>query len=235
MLSTPIASYEIVNAYPHDPLAFTQGLLFADGFLYESTGLYGQSTVRQVNLETGEVVRETHLSPDLFGEGLTLHDGCLIQLTWQSRIGLVYNLVSFDTMSPTTFTYPTEGWGLTTDGHLLIMSDGTATLRYLHPMTFNLVREQDVWTEQGVVTMLNELEYVHGEIWANVWQTERIARIDPTTGRVKAWIDLSGLTQRMSGGAQVDVLNGIAHDADQDRIFVTGKLWPAVFEIRVVE
>jgi len=140
MLSTPIASYEIVNAYPHDPLAFTQGLLFADGFLYESTGLYGQSTVRQVNLETGEVVRETHLSPDLFGEGLTLHDGRLIQLTWQSRIGLVYNLVSFDTMSPTTFTYPTEGWGLTTDGHLLIMSDGTATLRYLHPMTFNLVR-----------------------------------------------------------------------------------------------
>lgn len=224
-------TYAVVNAYPHDPGAFTQGLVYADGVLYESTGLYGRSSLRRVALETGEVLQQHDLSPEYFGEGLALFDGRLIQLTWQNNIGLVYDADSFEQLQ--TWTYPTEGWGLTHDGAHLIMSDGSATLRFLDPVTFGVQREVPVTDGGRPVVRLNELEYVNGEVFANVWQTDWVARIDPQTGRVLGWIDLSGLlAPEERQGA--DVLNGIAYDAQNDRLFVTGKLWPKLFEIMLV-
>jgi glutamine cyclotransferase len=221
-------TYAVVNAYPHDPGAFTQGLVYADGVLYESTGLYGRSSLRRVALETGEVLQHHDLPAEYFGEGLTLFDGRLIQLTWQNHIGFVYDAASFALQQ--TWTYPTEGWGLTHDGAHLIMSDGSARLRFLDPTTFQVQREVLVTDGGRPVVWLNELEYVNGEVFANVWQTDRIARIDPKTGRVLGWIDLSGLLapeERRSA----DVLNGVAYDAQNGRLFVTGKLWPKLFEI----
>ncbi len=221
-------TYAIVRAYPHDPAAFTQGLVYADGVLYESTGLYGRSSLRRVALETGEVLQQRDLPAEYFGEGLALFDGRLIQLTWQNNIGFVYDAASFALQQ--TWTYPTEGWGLTHDGTHLIMSDGSATLRFLDPRTFQAQREVLVTDGGRPVGWLNELEYVNGEVFANVWQTDWIARIDPQTGRVLGWIDLSGLlAPEERQGA--DVLNGIAYDAQNGRLFVTGKLWPKLFEI----
>ncbi len=221
-------TYAIIRAYPHDPAAFTQGLVYADGVLYESTGLYGRSSLRRVALETGEVLQQRDLPAEYFGEGLALFDGRLIQLTWQNNIGFVYDAASFALQQ--TWTYPTEGWGLTHDGTHLIMSDGSATLRFLDPRTFQAQREVLVTDGGRPVGWLNELEYVNGEVFANVWQTDWIARIDPQTGRVLGWIDLSGLlAPEERQGA--DVLNGIAYDAQNGRLFVTGKLWPKLFEI----
>lgn len=221
-------TYAIVRAYPHDPAAFTQGLVYADGVLYESTGLYGRSSLRRVALETGEVLQQRDLPAEYFGEGLALFDGRLIQLTWQNNTGFVYDAASFALQQ--TWAYPTEGWGLTHDGAHLIMSDGSATLRFLDPRTFQAQREVLVTDGGRPVGLLNELEYVNGEVFANVWQTDWIARIDPQTGRVLGWIDLSGLlAPEERQGA--DVLNGIAYDAQNGRLFVTGKLWPKLFEI----
>ncbi|RZN37730.1 MAG: glutaminyl-peptide cyclotransferase [Methanophagales archaeon ANME-1-THS] len=233
-VTTPIYTYKILNTYPHDQKAFTEGLVFEDGYVYEGTGIKGESTVRKVDLETGRVLKVHHLPTQFFGEGVTVWEDTLIQLTYQSRIGFVYNKESFILLR--AFTYPTEGWGITHDGKHLIMSDGTSTLYFLNPETFEEVRRIEV-RDAGrlLVPHLNELEYVQGEIYANVWLTNRIARISPETGRVVGWIDLEGLLSEEDRLQPVDVLNGIAYDAPHDRLYVTGKYWPKLFVIKLEE
>lgn len=228
----PQMTYQVVNAFPHDPDSFTQGLIFLDGVLYESSGLYGESSLRMVTLETGEVQRQTLLPDEVFGEGLTDWDQTLVQLTWREGIGYVYNREDFSPL--TQFNYETEGWGLTQDGENLIMSDGSATLFFLDPETYAILSTVEVLDEDAPVTMLNELEYIRGEIFANIWQTDSIIRIDPATGEVKGWIDLSGLLPEEERTPATNVLNGIAYDPETDRLFVTGKLWPKLYEIRLV-
>jgi len=229
--ATPVSGYRVVNAYPHDPDAYTQGLIYRGGFLYESTGRNGQSTLRKVKLETGAVLRQRPVDPQHFGEGLAEWKGRLYQLTWRSNVAFVYDLATFAPVR--TLRYPGEGWGLTAAPEGLILSDGTAELRVLDPETFRVIRRVTVRDAGVPVDQLNELEFVRGEVWANVWHTDRIARIAPKTGRVVGWIDLSGLmsTYRLDGEA---VLNGIAYDAATQRLFVTGKLWPRLFEIEIV-
>jgi glutamine cyclotransferase len=225
----PVYGYRIVNSYPHDPQAYTQGLIFRDGHLYESTGLRGRSTLRKVKLETGAIVQQEHVDEEYFAEGLTDWRDRLVQLTWQSGLGFVYDLASLRLQS--TFRYSGEGWGLTHDQNRLILSDGSDTLRFLDPVTFVERRRLTVRDGNTPIGQLNELEYVRGEIYANVWHTDRIARISPASGRVLGWIDLTGL---LSKAYQLDgeaVLNGIAYDAVRSRLFVTGKLWPRLFEI----
>jgi glutaminyl-peptide cyclotransferase len=224
----PIYGYAVVRTYPHDPNAFTQGLEYVGGALYEGTGLNGRSSIRRVKLETGDVIKQKNISPAHFGEGITVFNADLYQLTWRSGVAFVYDRTTF--AEKRTFTYKGEGWGLTHDQRALIMSDGTEYLRFLDPTSFVEQRRVRV-TGVGVpVKNLNELEYVKGEIFANIWQTDYIARIDPVSGRVNGYIDLRGL---LPGTAAVQdaVLNGIAYDEATDRLFVTGKLWPTLFEI----
>ena len=228
----PVVGYRIVNTYPHDPRAFTQGLVFADGALYEGTGLRGQSGLRKVDLKTGNILRVRQLSAHLFGEGITIYGNRVIQLTWRAKVGFVYDRKTFQLLD--TFNYPTEGWGITHDGRSLIMSDGTSTLYFLDPQTFQEVDRLKVHTRDGPVSRLNELEYVKGEIYANVWKTDRIARISPESGEVLGWIDMEGLLKPEDRNSRIDVLNGIAYDVKNDRLFVTGKLWPKLFEIELV-
>jgi glutamine cyclotransferase len=228
----PVSGYRVVNAYPHDPDAFTQGLIFRDGFLFESTGRNGQSTIRKVQLETGKVVQQHRLDQAHFGEGLAERNGELVQLTWRSGVAFVYDLVTF--MPRRTFTYSGEGWGLAFDGKAFILSDGTATLRFLDPGSFRELRRLVVTDGSRRIQDLNELEYVRGEIYANVWHTDRIARIAPESGRVIGWIDLKGLLPPVYRLDPEAVLNGIAYDEARNRLFVTGKLWPRLFEIQVV-
>jgi glutaminyl-peptide cyclotransferase len=230
--TAPVFRYQVVTSYPHDRAAFTQGLVYLDGFLYEGTGLKGQSTIRKVKLETGEVLQQRRIDDQYFGEGIAVWQNNLIQLTWQSEIGFVYDLATFEPSR--RFTYKGEGWGLTHDGTRLIMSDGTPTLRFLDPATLEETGRVTVRDGKVPVDDLNELEFVKGEILANVWNTTRIARISPTTGQVTAWIDFSGLLSRRDA-AGAEVMNGIAYDAARDRLFVTGKLWPRLFEVRIVE
>ena len=226
----PAYGYTVVRAYPHDREAFTQGLAFDDeGALYESTGQRGESSLRRVELSSGAVLQRHDLPAALFGEGVAVFGGRIIQLTWQAGRAFVYDKDSFDLLRE--FTYRTEGWGLTHDGRRLILSDGTATLYFLHPDTFAETARLTVRDHRGPVIRLNELEYVRGEIFANVWQTDRIARIDPHTGHVTGWIDLTGLLPPGDRRRPVDVLNGIAYDPRTDRLFVTGKWWPKLFEI----
>jgi len=224
-------TYEIVNVYPHDPNAFTQGLVMDDGVLYEGTGIRGESSLREVNLETGEVLRQINLDDRLFGEGITVFGDEIFQLTWQANMGFVYTKDDF--VQQDTFTYPTEGWGITTVGDLLIMSDGTDTLYWRDPETFALVDTVAVRDRGTPVVRLNELEYIEGEVWANVWLTDDVVRIDPATGEVVGRIDFSGLLTFVER-IRADVLNGIAYDEDTGRIFVTGKDWPKLFEVRIV-
>jgi glutaminyl-peptide cyclotransferase len=228
----PVAGYRVVHVFPHDPEAFTQGLVYRNGLFYEGTGLNGRSTIRKVRIENGEVLQIQKLDAQYFGEGIAVFGDTLFQLTWTSGIGFLYDLMSFQRKG--TFTYAGEGWGLAHDGTRLIMSDGTATLRFLDPATRKLVSRLTVRDAGTPVANLNELEYVKGEIFANVWQTERIARISPKTGAVTGWIDLKGLLTPREQAQGVDVMNGIAYDSTGDRLFVTGKLWPKVFEIRIV-
>lgn len=225
-------SYRVVHAYPHDEHAFTQGLVFVDGHLYESTGIRGQSSLREEDLETGRILRMQLDSDSYFAEGLTDWKNTLVQLTWQAHIALVYDRATFRLLR--TFHYDGEGWGLTHDAKSLILSDGTATLRFFDPDTFKETRRITVKDRLKPVTQLNELEYIHGEIYANVWHANRIARISPTNGRVLGWIDLKGLMPRDQLSSDEAVLNGIAYDAAHDRLFVTGKLWPKIFEIVIV-
>jgi glutamine cyclotransferase len=229
--NAPSMSYEVVRTYPHDPQAFTQGLVFIDGILYEGTGLNGKSGIRKVKLENGEVLQLQKLEERYFGEGIAVVENEIVQLTWQAGVGFVYDRQTFERKR--TFTYTGEGWGLTYDGSRLVMSDGTPTLRFLDPTTLRVVGKLEVKDGRIPVDDLNELEIVKGEIFANVWNTDRIARISPQTGQVTGWIDLRGLLDPKDA-AGVDVLNGIAYDAAGDRLFVTGKLWPKLFEIRLV-
>ncbi len=229
---TPVFGFKVVRVFPHDPKAFTQGLVFHQGFLYEGTGLLGKSSLRKVKLETGQTVKLYQLPYQFFGEGITLWQNKIIQLTWKTRTGFVYDRGTFQLLRK--FTYPTEGWGITQDGKYLIMSDGTSFLHFLDPDNFKEVKRIQVHDRGLPVTLLNELEYIQGKIYANVYLTDRIVRISPKTGRVTGWIDLQGLLPATDRAQGVDVLNGIAYDAQENRIFVTGKYWPKVFEIRLV-
>jgi glutamine cyclotransferase len=223
--------YEVVNSYPHDTGAFTQGLLLRDGFIYESTGLEGQSSLRKVVLETGAVIQQRSVAAEHFAEGMVDWGDRLIQLTWRSKQGFVYDLATFE---PTrVFGYDGEGWGLARDDTRLIMSDGTSTLRFLDPETLTESGRIDVTFDGQPLPQLNELEYVKGEVYANVWPTDFIAIIDPETGRTTGRVDLRGLLPADERKRPVDVLNGIAYDATKDRLFVTGKLWPWLYEIRL--
>lgn len=230
---TPVIyTYQVVKTYPHDPNAFTQGLVFEDGFSYESTGLHGHSTLRKVELETGRILQTYKLPAEFFGEGITIYRDKVIQLTYRSTVGFVYSKDSFELLR--TFNYPAEGWGITHDGKRLIMSDGTSTLHLLNPETFEQTGHIEVRDGNRPVSGLNELEYVKGEIFANVWPTELVVRISPQTGQVTGWMYLTGLLPLQDRTDQVDVLNGIAYDAVNDRLFVTGKSWPSLFQIKLV-
>jgi len=219
---------EVVARFPHDPMAFTQGLVVFDGKLYESTGQYGHSSIRRVDLDTGAVEQIAPLNFTFFGEGMTILDGRIYQLTWKSQTAFVYDLASFELLE--TKRYRGEGWGLTHDGQSLIVSDGSATLTFYDPASFMPQRTIEVRDGGSPVPLLNELELVDGEIWANVWYDDRIARISPETGDVLGWLDLTAIYPRTQRGRD-DVLNGIAYDAATGRLFVTGKNWPTVFEI----
>lgn len=227
----PVWGYRVVHTYPHDPQAYTQGLVFRDGFLFESTGLFGRSTIRKVRLETGEVVRQERVDSKFFGEGLTDWKMQLVQLTWQTGTGFVYNLADLRPLR--AFRYAGEGWGLTHDGKQLILSDGSEHLRLFNPDTLQETGRITVVDGVFPVKDLNELEFVQGEIFANVWHTDRIARIAPDSGKVVGWIDLQGLLSTVYRRDPEAVLNGIAYDAAQNRLFVTGKLWPKLFEIKL--
>ena len=229
-ISAPVYGYEVVNVYPHDRDAFTQGLLFRDGVLYESTGLNGKSSLRKVQLETGKILQQTSVEARYFAEGLTDWGSRLVQLTYQTNVAFAYDITSFKRLQ--TFSYTGEGWGLAHDGRQLIMSDGTPTLRFLDPNTFAVTRRVQVSDGGLPVEDLNELEFIDGQVYANVWLTDRIAMIAPDSGRVVGWINLAGLMARR-GLSDDAVLNGIAWDAQRRRLFVTGKLWPSLFEIRI--
>ena len=225
-------TYEIVNTFDHDPNAFTQGLAFAEGVLYEGTGLNGRSELRKVELKTGKVLQSHKLPDRFFGEGITIFEDRIIQLTYQSKVGFVYDKDTFEQLEQ--FEYPTEGWGLTHDGKHLIMSDGTPMLYFLDPRTFGRIRKIMVLEKDEAVWWVNELEYIDGQIYANVWPGDRIARIDPETGQTIGWIDCQGIWPARDNHREVDVFNGIAHDPATGRLFVTGKCWPKLFEIKLV-
>jgi glutaminyl-peptide cyclotransferase len=229
-----IDGYQIIHVYPHDPDAFTQGLVYVDGHLYESSGRNGKSSIRMVDLETGQVLQRYELAANYFGEGLTNWGSDLVQLTWKSNTGFVYDRFSF--VEKRTFRYKGEGWGLTHDDKRLILSDGTPSLRFLDPQSLAVTRRVRVIDEKGhPVSNINELEYIHGEIYANIWGTDQIVRISPRTGKVLGRLDLTGLMDKSQLTDPNAVLNGIAYDSKEDRIFVTGKLWPKLFEIKVTQ
>ncbi|MFC1793615.1 glutaminyl-peptide cyclotransferase [Planctomycetota bacterium] len=225
-------TYEVVNTFTHDTKAFTQGLVFDGGFLYEGTGLNGRSELRKVELETGNVLKTYKLPDEFFGEGITVFGGRIIQLTYQSNVGFVYNKETFELLRE--FSYPTEGWGLTHDGKHLIMSDGTPMLYFLDPETFKQSHKIMVLDQDSPLWGLNELEYIDGQIYANVWPTERIVRIEPETGEVIGWIDLEGILASQEQSEPVDVFNGIAYDPAGRRLFVTGKFYPKIYEIKLI-
>jgi glutamine cyclotransferase len=230
---TPAAwTFKVVNSFAHDPKAFTQGLVFEDGFLYEGTGLNGRSELRKVELETGSVLQSCKLPDEFFGEGITVYGDRIIQLTYQSNVGFVYNKETFELLHE--FSYPTEGWGLTQDGKYLIMSDGTPMLYFLDPETFAQDHKIMVLDQDSPVWGLNELEYIDGQIYANVWPTERIVKIEPETGEVIGWIDIEGILAPEDHSEPVDVFNGIAYDAANRRLFVTGKFYPKLYEIKLI-
>ncbi|HEY9155718.1 MAG TPA: glutaminyl-peptide cyclotransferase [Opitutaceae bacterium] len=224
-------TYEIVHVYPHDTTAFTEGLLVAHGHFFESTGLNGESTLREVDITTGRVLRRVSLKSEYFGEGLAVLGDRAYQLTWKNNVGFVYSLDTFQVVDQ--FFFVGEGWGLTSDGETLIMSDGTSHLRVLDSKTLQTARTIDVTYEGQPLTNINELEYIHGQIFANIWQTNAVVRIDPATGKVIGIIDFSGLLKPTDYGPNTDVLNGIAYDAERDRLFITGKKWPKIFEVRL--
>ena len=229
--AVPVYGYEVVNTYPHDPDAFTQGIIFQDGALVESTGLERHSTLRRVELQTGKVLQKVDVPPYFFAEGMTLFGGKIYQLTWKGEKGFVYDPKTFEKTGE--FRYAGEGWGLTHDADSLILSDGSDQIRFIDPNTYEVKRTISVRDGDRRVLELNELEYVRGEIYANVWHHDRVARIDPHDGRVMGWIDLSGLLKPGETTNEEAVLNGIAYDEQGDRLFVTGKLWPKIFEIKL--
>jgi glutamine cyclotransferase len=229
----PTYTYEVVNTYPHARDAYTQGLIFQDGILWESTGERGRSSLRKVDLKTGKVLKKVDVPLEFFAEGMTVLDGKVYQLTWQEHKGFIYDAETLKKLGE--FSYQGEGWGLTHDGESLIMSDGTNQLRFLHPNTLQVKRTISVFDKGEPLAQLNELEFIRGEIWANIWQTDKIVQLDPQTGKILGWIDLTGLLPTRDYTPETDVLNGIAYDKEGDRLFVTGKLWPKLFEIRLVK
>lgn len=224
-------TYEVVHVYPHDPEAFTQGLVFRDGDLLESTGLYGYSSFRDVELNTGRVLKEVTVPSQYFAEGLAVIGDKAYQLTWKSGVGFIYNVDTFEKLGE--FLYDGEGWGLTTDGHLLVLSDGTSRIRFLDPADFHVVRTIDVTARGRPIDQLNELEWINGEIFSNVWQTDLVVRIDPATGAVRGEVNFLGLLPSSDRAPDTDVLNGIAYDSATGRLFVTGKKWPHIYEVRL--
>ena len=224
-------TYEIIESYNHDEMAFTQGLEFIDGFLFESTGLFGESTLRKVDLKTGKVLEFIDLEDQYFGEGITIMNDKIIQLTWISNIGFIYEKETFELVSE--FSYPTEGWGITNNGIHLIMSDGTSNLFFLDPKTFETVKQIEVVDKEPVIN-LNELEYINGKIYANIWYQDKIAIINPETGIVEGWINMTGINIEDSQDP-TKVLNGIAYDSEKDRIFITGKRWSKLFQIKLIK
>jgi glutaminyl-peptide cyclotransferase len=231
--ATPVYGYRVVNAYPHDIHAFTEGLFYLDGYLYEGTGQVGESSIRKVELTTGAVVQQRELPPPDYGEGIIAWRGKLLELTWKGEHGYIYDLATFRKIG--SFPYAGEGWSLTQDGTHLLMSDGTPDIRVIDPQTLTQVSAIHVTDGGQPVTNLNELEWVRGQLYANVWMTNRIARIDPATGNVVGWIDLDGLQPKPQDTEDPgnDVLNGIAYDASSNRLFVTGKRWPKIYEIQL--
>ena len=227
----PNYTYQVVGVWPHDPNAFTQGLVYVKGILLESTGLNGRSSLRKVELQTGRVLQQIRVPSQYFAEGMTVIGDRVFQLTWQSQKGFVYNLSTLELEKE--FAYTGEGWGLTTDGRQLILSDGTNRIRFLDPVTFKVVRSISVFHRGEPLPQLNELEWVKDEIYANIWQTHSVARIDPANGNLLGLIDFSGLLAPGDRRANTDVLNGIAYDATGDRLFITGKNWPKLFEVRL--
>ncbi len=230
----PTYTYEVVNTWPHDPTAFTQGLIFHEGFLLESTGQYGESSLRKVELKTGKVSKRISVPGQFFAEGLTLLRGKLFQLTWTERKGFIYDPDTLQLQD--SFSYGGEGWGLTDDGDSLILSDGTHQLRFIDPLTFQVEKTVDVFDEGRPLRELNELEFVDGEVYANIWHRDEIVRLDPQSGKILGRIDLKGLLPLDGRQRNPEaVLNGIAFDEEGKRLFVTGKLWPSVFEIKIKE
>ncbi|MCE1197411.1 MAG: glutaminyl-peptide cyclotransferase [Marinilabiliales bacterium] len=229
-------TYKIITTFPHNPDHFTQGLEFHDSKLYEGTGQEGSSALYQINLQNGKEIRSYKLDDQFFGEGITILDGKIYQLTYKHRIGFVYDLNTFKPLKRWAFSSQ-EGWGLTNDGKSLIMSDGTEFINFINPITFQVERKIQVCDNRNLCTNINELEYIKGDIWANVWQTDRILIIDPKSGVVKAEIDMSGLSGTIVENPKnpIDVLNGIAWNPENDKIYVTGKLWPKLFEIQLVQ
>jgi glutaminyl-peptide cyclotransferase len=230
--SIPVLKVQIIKIFPHDPKAFTQGLEFHAGFLYESTGIKRHSSLRKVTIAQGHVLQSVSLGPEYFGEGLTIFGGKIYQLTWLSKTGFIYDLRSLRKTGE--FHYQSEGWGLTHDEQSLILSDGSNQLLFIDPATFRVQRRLEVYAGREAVVNLNELEYIHGLIYANIWHSPRIARIDPHTGKVVAWIDLKEISAKEQGEPEA-VLNGIAYDSNGDRLFVTGKDWAHLFQIRIEE
>lgn len=225
-------TYKIVNQYPHDPEAFTQGLIFADGYLYESTGLYGKSSLRNIDLKTGNILREIKLAPNVFGEGITLLNNKIYLLTWKAKKGFIYDKETFQQTG--SFTYPHDGWGLTNDGKNLIMSNGSSYIYFLEPKLFNITKKIKVIDQGEPVNQLNELEFINGKIYANIWRSNKIITIDPISGNVLEWINLSGILKKTDYKKRIDVLNGIAYDNINKRLFITGKLWPKLFEVELI-
>ena len=230
-LVVPTQGYQIVGMWPHDTSAFTQGLIFIDGKMYESTGQEGRSSLRQVDLQTGVVAKKVNVPEPYFAEGITQLNGKIYQLTWMHQVGFIYDAQKLEKIGE--FRYDGEGWGITTDGKSLIISDGSNRLRFLDPDSFRVVKTIAVLDGKTPVDELNELEYVNGEIYANIWHDQRIVTIDPQNGRVTGWIDLTGLLRPGDVQDPEAVLNGIAYDQASGRLFVTGKLWPRVFEIKL--
>ncbi len=227
----PQVGYQIVNVYPHDPNAFTQGLVFVNGKLVESTGQEGQSSLRNVEFETGKILKKVDVPEPYFAEGIALLNNKIYQLTWQHQLGFIYDAQTLQKVGE--FNYNGEGWGLTSDGRSLILSDGSNRIRFLDPDSFQVTKTIAVLDGKTPVRNLNELEFVNGEIYANIWHEDRVAAINPQTGRVTAWIDLTGLLQPGDVEDPEAVLNGIAYDQSSSRLFVTGKLWPRLFEIKI--
>lgn len=228
----PRYGYDILNIYPHNINSFTQGLVYREGFLFEGTGKNGQSSLSKINLENGEVLQSKNMSQRYFGEGIEIVDEKIYQLTWQSHLVFVYDKTTFESIE--SHYNATQGWGLAYDGRHLILSDGTATLQFMDPETFAPVRKVEVQLEGNAISQLNELEYINGEVWANVWQTDLILRIDPENGEVNSIVDLTGLSTQTQLGSSEAVLNGIAWDAEDERLFVTGKHWANLFEIELL-
>ncbi|MBT8147542.1 MAG: glutaminyl-peptide cyclotransferase [Gammaproteobacteria bacterium] len=233
LAQTPVYGYEVINRYPHAPSAYTQGLRYHEGVMYEGTGRNGQSMLKKYRLEDGQVLQSKRLSDRYFGEGIEIVGDRVFQLTWQAHMVFVYDLESFEQLN--TFYNPTEGWGLTYDGQELILSDGSSNLYFIDPENFVTTRKVEVKLDGNPVSSLNELEYIDGEVWANIWQTDFIVRVDPMSGVVNSLVNLTGLSDRTERSERDAVLNGIAYDAEQDRLFVTGKLWSDLFEIRLTE